>query len=67
MIKITYDKEGDILEIRFSEAKAKESEYIKEVGIVIDYDEDNNIIGVEILSFSKKVSKEEVSEVIAEM
>ena len=29
MIKISYDKEGDILEIRFSDEQVRESEYMK--------------------------------------
>ncbi len=65
MIKISYDKEGDILEIRFSEKAIKNSEYIEETGVVIDYDEDNNIAAVELTSFSKRVSKEEVIDAIA--
>jgi len=59
MIKISYDSEGDILEIKFSELPVKESEYIKESGIILDYDEKGKIVGVEITSFSKRVEKEE--------
>ncbi len=65
MIKISYDKEGDILEIRFSEKDISNSEYIEETGIVIDYDENNNVVALEIISFSKRVSKEEVAETVA--
>ena len=55
MIKIVYDKEGDILEIKFSDQAIEESEYIKESGLVLDYDKSKKLIGLEILSFSKKV------------
>ena len=65
MIKISYDKEGDILEIRFSEKDISNSEYIEENGIVIDYDKNNNVVAIEIISFSKRVSKEEVAETVA--
>ncbi len=65
MIKISYDKEGDILEIRFSEKDISNSEYIEETGIVIDYDKNNNVVALEIISFSKRVSKEEVAETVA--
>ena len=37
MIKISYDEEGDILEIKFSESSISSSEYIEESGLVIDY------------------------------
>lgn len=58
MIKFDYEKESDILEIKFSEAPIKESEYIKDTGIIVDYDEDGNIAGIEITSFSKRTKKE---------
>jgi len=65
MIKISYDKEGDILEIKFSEQAIKDSEYIEKSGFVVDYDGNNNIVAVELTSFSKRVSKEEVANAIA--
>jgi len=65
MIKISYDKEGDILEIRFSEKQVKESEYIKKTGFVVDYDQDGNIAALEILSFSKRASRDELLEAVA--
>lgn len=60
MIKITYDKEGDLLEIRFSDRKIKDSAYQEDSGIVLDYDENDKLIGVEITSFSKRASREDL-------
>jgi len=65
MIKISYDKEGDVLEIRFSEKQVKESGYMKKTGFVVDYDEDGSIAALEILSFSKRVSRDELLEAVA--
>jgi uncharacterized protein YuzE len=65
MIKISYDKEGDILEIRFSDDAVSDSEYVKESGLVVDYDDSGNIIAVEIISFSKRVKREQAVEVLA--
>ena len=65
MIKISYDKEGDVLEIKFSENPIIDSEYIEESGLVLDYDKSNNIVAVEIMSFSKKVSKDKLLEAIS--
>ena len=65
MIKISYDKEGDVLEIRFSEKKIDDSEYVKESGLVMDYDKNNNIVAVEIISFSQRVGKEVLAETVA--
>jgi len=65
MLKLSYDKEGDLLEIRFSENKIEDSEYIKESGLVVDYDKSNKIVAIEIISFSKKVHKDEMAETMA--
>lgn len=65
MIKITYDKESDVLEIKFSENPVSNSEYVEESGLVLDYDKNNNIVAVEIISFSKKVSKDQLAETIS--
>ena len=65
MIKISYDNEGDVLEIKFSENPIIDSEYIDESGLVLDYDKGNNIVAVEIMSFSKKVSKDKLLEAIS--
>jgi len=59
MIQFSYDKDGDILEIKFSEQAIAESEYLKESGIVIDYDKEKKIVALEIISFSKRVKKSE--------
>jgi len=59
MIQFSYDKDGDILEIKFSEQAIAESEYLKESGIVIDYDNEKKIVALEIISFSKRVKKSE--------
>jgi uncharacterized protein YuzE len=65
MIRINYDKIGDVLEIRFSDEKIIESEYLEESGIVLDYDSNQNIVAIEIISFSKRVSKNELVEALA--
>lgn len=65
MIKISYDKESDVLEIRFSEKDIQDSEYMEESGLVVDYDKNNSIVAVEIVSYSKRVGKEELAEAVA--
>lgn len=65
MIKISYDKEGDVLDIKFSEEGIAESEYIEDSGMVLDYDKDGKLVGVEVLSFSKRVKDKENIEVLA--
>lgn len=65
MIKLSYDKEGDLLEIKFSEESIAESEYIEDSGIVIDYDQHENMVGIEVMSFSKRTKQHADYEVLA--
>jgi uncharacterized protein YuzE len=50
---IKYDKESDIIYIQFSERKIVESDEDKP-GIILDYGEEGEIIGIEILNASKQ-------------
>ncbi len=54
-MKITYDPEVDVLHILFSNASTEESDEDKP-GVIIDYDKDGNIVGVEILDASKRMN-----------
>jgi len=45
---VTYDAEVDAAYIRFSSGKVRESEEVAQ-GIVLDYDEDGRIVGMEVL------------------
>ena len=53
-MKVKYDKEVDVLYIVFNEKKIKESDEDKP-GIILDYDKDGLIVGIEILDASKKM------------
>ena len=53
-MKVKYDQEVDILYIAFSDAKIVESDEEKP-GIIIDYDNSGNIIGIEVLNASKRM------------
>ena len=48
MPEVTYDKEADAAYIRFSAEKVEESEEVS-AGIVLDYDADGRIVGMEVL------------------
>jgi uncharacterized protein YuzE len=56
-MKIKYDKETDIVYIRFSSLKIVESDQEKP-GIILDYAENGEIVGIEILNASKKMDQE---------
>lgn len=56
MIGIKYDKDIDIIYIRLTHAKVAESDEDKP-GIILDYDEAGNIVGIEVLNASKKINQ----------
>ncbi|HKA55398.1 MAG TPA: DUF2283 domain-containing protein [Candidatus Binatia bacterium] len=53
-MKITYDAEVDVLRILFSNTPIEESGEDKP-GVILDYDKDGNIVGLEILDASKRI------------
>ena len=53
-MKIKYDKETDVVYITFSSLKIAESDQKKQ-GIILDYSEEGQIVGIEILNASTKM------------
>jgi uncharacterized protein YuzE len=53
-MKVTYDPEVDVLRIVFRESPVEESDENKP-GIILDYDKDGNMVGLEILNASQRV------------
>jgi uncharacterized protein YuzE len=53
-MKLTYDPEVDILRIVLNSAAIEESDEEKP-GVILDYDKDGNIVGLEILDASRRV------------
>ena len=53
-MKVAYDPEVDVLRIVFAEAPVVESDEDKP-GIILDYDQDGNVVAIEILDASKRV------------
>ena len=54
-MKVTYDQEVDILRILLNDAEIEESDEDKP-GVIIDYDDSGNVVGMEILDASKRIS-----------
>ena len=54
-MKINYDASADVLRILFSDAEIEESDEDKP-GIIIDYDAEGNVVGMEILDASRRVT-----------
>ena len=53
-MKITYDPEVDVLRIIFSNAEIEESDEEKP-GIILDFDDKGNVVGMEILDASQRM------------
>ena len=53
-MKVNYDEQSDAMYIRFSDSSCYESDEVKK-GIILDYDEQGRVIGIEILDASKQM------------
>jgi uncharacterized protein YuzE len=53
-MKVVYDQEVDVLRVQLSPAAIEESDEEKP-GVILDYDKDGNIVGLEILNASKRM------------
>ena len=54
-MKVIYDPEVDVLRILLSDAAIEESDEDKP-GVILDYDKDGNIVGLEVLEASKRMT-----------
>ena len=64
-MKIDYDSEVDIMDIYFQEGKYKDYEISEETsrGVIVDYSKEGEILSIEILDASKKISKKELNRI----
>jgi len=53
-MKVTYDPEVDVLRILFRNAPIEESDEDKP-GVILDYDKEGNVVGLEVLNASQRV------------
>ena len=54
-MKVTYDQEVDILRIVLNDVEVEESDEDKP-GVIIDYDDHGNVVGLEILDASTRIA-----------
>ncbi len=55
-MKVRYDRDTDVLYIRLNDQPIAESDSEKP-GIILDYDGEQNIVGIELLNASKKMAQ----------
>ena len=60
-MKITYDPEVDVMCILFSNAPIEESDEEKP-GVILDFDKNGNIVGMEILDASLRMEDPKIVE-----
>jgi uncharacterized protein YuzE len=53
-MKVIYDPEVDVLRILFRDEPIEESDEDKP-GLILDYDKDGNVVGLELLNASQRV------------
>jgi uncharacterized protein YuzE len=56
-MRLKIDRQSDALYLRLDEARIVASEEVRP-GVVLDFDEDDNVVGVEILALSGRANSE---------
>jgi uncharacterized protein YuzE len=62
-MRVKIDKESDTLYFRLDESRIVDSEEIKP-GIILDYDSNNKVVGIEFLNISDRASQEQLSSML---
>ena len=53
-MKVIYDSEVDVLRVLFRDTPIEESDEDKP-GVILDYDKDGNLVGLEVLNASQRI------------
>jgi uncharacterized protein YuzE len=61
-MRIILDKDSDALYFRLDENRIVDSEEIRQ-GVIVDYDANDRVVGVEFLNISTRASKEELNSI----
>jgi uncharacterized protein YuzE len=64
-MKVTVDKEADALYMRLSDTRIHDSEEVNP-GVILDYDDKNNLVGIEILRVSEQVPSATLTSILVE-
>jgi uncharacterized protein YuzE len=61
MMKVWYDRGADALYIRLNDAPIIESEEVRP-GVVLDFDDNDRVVGVEVMHAGKVMSPDQLEE-----
>ncbi|MGB8342717.1 MAG: DUF2283 domain-containing protein [Chthoniobacterales bacterium] len=64
-MRLTIDPKADALYLRLNEAQIVDSEQVG-AGVVLDYDAQDNVVGVEMLNLSKRGNPVEIERLVFE-
>ncbi|OGO80615.1 MAG: hypothetical protein A3K41_00900 [Chloroflexi bacterium RIFOXYD12_FULL_57_15] len=59
-MRLKIDKENDALYFRLDEAEIFDSEEVQP-GVILDFNKDNRVVGIEILNLSTRVAKDKLN------
>lgn len=62
-MRVEFDKEADAIYFRLDESRVEESEEV-EPGVILDYDSEGRVVGVELLGVSKRASQEHLNSIM---
>ena len=65
-MKVHFDKQSDAIYFRLDDSKIVESEEMKP-GIILDFNEHDQVVGVEILDAGKRVSESSLKQMLFEV
>ncbi|MCX6689731.1 MAG: DUF2283 domain-containing protein, partial [Methanoregula sp.] len=63
--KVTIDPDADAVYMRLTDTRIHDSEEVKP-GVILDYDDQNNLIGIELLHVSERVPQASLKSVLIE-
>jgi uncharacterized protein YuzE len=59
-MKLKIDKASDAIYLRLDEAEIVDSEEVQP-GVILDFNKDNRVVGIEILNLSTRVAKDKLN------
>jgi uncharacterized protein YuzE len=65
-MRLHYDEKADALYLRLDESKVVDSEEVKP-GIVLDFNAQNEVVGIEVLDLKRRVPKDELKQLKVEL